>query len=85
MRRVITGISILFVFCIWIFADVRVEFPGTFVGPGNINGPEPYMYNTTSLKIDLAGWRFLGERLGIVRVIGAVIIFAGILTIALFG
>ena len=33
----------------------------------------------------LAGWHFLGERLGVVRVIGAVIIFAGILTIALFG
>jgi len=33
----------------------------------------------------LAGWRFLGERLGVVRVIGAIIIFAGILTIALFG
>lgn len=33
----------------------------------------------------LAGWRFLGESLGSVRVIGAIIIFAGILTIALFG
>lgn len=33
----------------------------------------------------LAGWHFLGERLGVVRVIGAAIIFAGILTIALFG
>ena len=33
----------------------------------------------------LAGWRFLGEKLGPVRVIGALIIFAGILTIALFG
>ena len=33
----------------------------------------------------LAGWRFLGEKLGLVRVIGAFIIFAGILVIALFG
>lgn len=33
----------------------------------------------------LAGWHFLGEKLGSVRVIGAFIIFAGILTIALFG
>ena len=33
----------------------------------------------------LAGWHFLGERLGVVRVIGAIIIFGGILTIALFG
>ena len=33
----------------------------------------------------LAGWRFLGEKLGSVRVIGAFVIFAGILTIALFG
>lgn len=32
-----------------------------------------------------AGWQFLGEKLGGTRVIGAVIIFAGILTIALFG
>ena len=33
----------------------------------------------------LAGWYFLGEKLGPVRVIGAFIIFAGILVIALFG
>ena len=33
----------------------------------------------------LAGWHFLGERLGVVRVIGAIIIFGGIMTIALFG
>ncbi|MCL4531035.1 MAG: DMT family transporter [Chloroflexi bacterium] len=32
-----------------------------------------------------AGWQFLGEKLGGTRVIGAVIIFAGILIIALFG
>jgi drug/metabolite transporter (DMT)-like permease len=32
-----------------------------------------------------AGWWFLKERLGAVRVLGAVIIFAGILIIALFG
>jgi drug/metabolite transporter (DMT)-like permease len=33
----------------------------------------------------LAGWYFLNEKLGSVRVIGAFIIFFGILTIALFG
>ena len=33
----------------------------------------------------LAGWRFLGEKLGSVRVIGAFIIFSGILMIALLG
>ena len=33
----------------------------------------------------LAGWWFLTERLGGVRVVGAVIIFAGILIIAMFG
>ena len=33
----------------------------------------------------LAGWYFLKEKLGPVRVIGAFIIFSGILTIALFG
>jgi drug/metabolite transporter (DMT)-like permease len=31
------------------------------------------------------GWQFLGEQMGGVRVAGAVIIFAGILVIALFG
>ena len=33
----------------------------------------------------IAGWRFLGEKFGPVRVIGAVVIFAGILVIAFFG
>lgn len=33
----------------------------------------------------LAGWYFLREKLGSVRVVGAFIIFAGILTIAFFG
>jgi len=32
-----------------------------------------------------AGWQFLGEKLGGLRVIGAVIIFIGILVIAIFG
>ncbi len=32
-----------------------------------------------------AGWQFLGEKLGGIRVIGAVVMFAGILVIALFG
>jgi len=33
----------------------------------------------------LVGWRFLGEKLGPVRMVGAIVIFAGIMTIALFG
>lgn len=33
----------------------------------------------------LAGWRFLGERLGVWRVLGSVVIFCGILIIAFFG
>jgi len=33
----------------------------------------------------LAGWRFLGEHLGSFRVVGALIIFSGILIVALFG
>jgi drug/metabolite transporter (DMT)-like permease len=33
----------------------------------------------------LAGWRFLGEKLGSLRLVGAFIIFSGILIIALFG
>jgi len=32
-----------------------------------------------------AGWRFLGERMGAWRVVGAIIIFGGILVIAVFG
>ena len=31
------------------------------------------------------GWQFLGEQMGGTRVVGAIIIFAGILTIAIFG
>jgi len=32
-----------------------------------------------------AGWRFLGEKMGGMRVFGALVIFAGILIIAIFG
>jgi drug/metabolite transporter (DMT)-like permease len=32
-----------------------------------------------------AGWQFLGEKLGGRRVVGAIVIFAGILVVALFG
>jgi drug/metabolite transporter (DMT)-like permease len=32
-----------------------------------------------------AGWQFLGEKLGKVRILGAVVIFAGIVMIAVFG
>ena len=31
------------------------------------------------------GWQFLGEKMGGMRVVGAIIIFAGIITIAIFG
>lgn len=33
----------------------------------------------------VAGWQFLGEKFGAARVVGAIVIFAGILMIALFG
>jgi drug/metabolite transporter (DMT)-like permease len=33
----------------------------------------------------LAGWWFLKEKMGGVRVLGAIVIFAGILIIAIFG
>jgi drug/metabolite transporter (DMT)-like permease len=33
----------------------------------------------------LAGWRLLGERFGGWRVVGALVLFAGILMIAVFG
>jgi drug/metabolite transporter (DMT)-like permease len=32
-----------------------------------------------------AGWRFLGEKLGKIRILGAIVIFAGIVLIAVFG
>jgi len=32
-----------------------------------------------------AGWRFFGEKLGSIRIIGAIVIFAGILIVARFG
>jgi drug/metabolite transporter (DMT)-like permease len=31
------------------------------------------------------GWRFLGEKMGGIRVVGAVVIFAGVMVIAFFG
>jgi drug/metabolite transporter (DMT)-like permease len=31
------------------------------------------------------GWQFLGEKMGGMRVVGAIIIFAGILMITIFG
>jgi drug/metabolite transporter (DMT)-like permease len=33
----------------------------------------------------LAGWQFLGEKMGKIRVLGAVVIFTGIILIAVFG
>jgi drug/metabolite transporter (DMT)-like permease len=33
----------------------------------------------------LLGWRLLGEKMGGMRVVGAVVIFAGILVITIFG
>jgi drug/metabolite transporter (DMT)-like permease len=32
-----------------------------------------------------AGWKFLGEKLGRIRILGAVVIFIGIILIAVFG
>ena len=32
-----------------------------------------------------AGWYFLGEQMGKIRILGAVVIFAGIILIAVFG
>jgi drug/metabolite transporter (DMT)-like permease len=32
-----------------------------------------------------AGWYFLGEKLGKIRILGAMVIFAGIVMIAIFG
>jgi drug/metabolite transporter (DMT)-like permease len=32
-----------------------------------------------------AGWQFLGEKMGKIRVLGAAVIFAGIVLIAVFG
>lgn len=50
----------------------------------------PLNYSGTIREVSVvmgafAGWQFLGEKLGGMRVIGAIIIFAGILMIAMFG
>ncbi|MBN1982544.1 MAG: hypothetical protein JW795_13505 [Chitinivibrionales bacterium] len=39
------------------FSDIRVEFKGSFVGPGWCS-MTPQLYNTTLNKVDIAGWRF---------------------------
>jgi drug/metabolite transporter (DMT)-like permease len=51
---------------------------------------EPVSYSSAVREFSvvlgaLAGWRFLGERMGGWRVLGAIVIFAGILVIAVFG
>jgi len=50
----------------------------------------PVNYSVTIREVSLvmgafAGWQFLGEKLGKIRVVGAVVIFAGIVLIAMFG
>lgn len=50
----------------------------------------PVNYSVAIREVSLvmgafAGWQFLGEKLGKIRVLGAVVIFAGIVLIAVFG
>ena len=59
---------------IWIYVLSRAEasFAYPFLGLGFV-------------LVSLAGWQFLGEKFGPLRILGAGIIFAGIMVIALWG
>lgn len=63
---------LIIISCAWVCsADVRVEFPGTFVGTGDwLQGPTPRIYNTTTSRVDLVGWRFMTRDFGWSKLIG---------------
>lgn len=70
---VIGALSILaYLLALWAYSLAKVSYAGAVREISVVMGA-------------FAGWQFLGEKLGRTRVIGAVIIFAGILVIAIFG
>lgn len=70
---VIGALSILaYLLALWAYSLAKVSYAGAVREVSVVMGA-------------FAGWQFLGEKLGRMRVIGAAIIFAGILVIAIFG
>ncbi len=70
------GIGVLIVLAyllaLWAYSIASVSYSGAIREVGVVMGA-------------IAGWQFLGEKFGPVRVLGSVIIFGGILVIAIFG
>ncbi len=61
-----------YLMALWAYRIASVSYSGAIREVGVVMGA-------------FAGWQFLGEKFGSVRVVGAIVIFAGILMIALFG
>jgi drug/metabolite transporter (DMT)-like permease len=73
-RLVVIGALIVaaYFMALWAYRISTVSYSGAIREVGVVMGA-------------IAGWRLLGEKFGATRVIGAVVIFAGILVIALLG
>jgi drug/metabolite transporter (DMT)-like permease len=73
-RLIITGALIVssYLLALWAYRMASVSYSGAIREVGVVMGA-------------LAGWQFLGEKSGALRVTGSVVIFAGILVIAIFG
>ena len=65
-------IVVAYLMALWAYRLSSVSYSGAIREVGVVMGA-------------IAGWQFLGEKFGPVRVVGAVVIFAGILVIAVFG
>ncbi len=73
-RLIGTGALIVtgYLLALWAYRLASVSYSGAIREVGVVMGA-------------IAGWQFLGEKFGPVRVIGAIVIFAGIVVIALLG
>jgi drug/metabolite transporter (DMT)-like permease len=65
-------IVVAYLLALWAYRLSSVSYSGAIREVGIVMGA-------------IAGWHFLGEKFGPIRIIGAVVIFAGILVIAIFG
>lgn len=73
-RLILTGALIVssYLLALWAYQMSSVSYSGAIREVGVVMGA-------------VVGWQFLGERSGALRVTGSVVIFAGILIIAIFG
>ncbi len=73
-RLIVTGamIVVAYLLALWAYRLSSVSYSGAIREVGVVMGA-------------FVGWQFLGEKFGPVRMAGAVVIFAGILVIAVFG